>query len=63
MRKPYPNPFLAEALWNELEQYREPLCYDLAGRCFQLVMDNGVTYALQFGASAAALCAGTRMSA
>ena len=48
MRKPYPNPFLAEASWNELEQYREPLCYDLAGRCFQLVMDNGVTYALQF---------------
>lgn len=43
-----PNPFLQKAPWNNLEQYREPLCYDLKGRAFQLVMDNGVTYALQF---------------
>ena len=44
----YPNPFLPEAPWNGLEQFREPLCYELKGRAFQLVMDNGHTYALQF---------------
>jgi hypothetical protein len=48
VRKPYPNPFLPEAPWNELEQYREPLCYGLAGKSYQLVLDNGATYALQF---------------
>ena len=48
MRKLYPNPFLPEAPWNDLEQYREPLCYELAGKSYQLVMDNGLTYALQF---------------
>ena len=44
----YPNPFLPEAPWNGLEQYREPLCYELAGRAYQLVMDNGCRYALHF---------------
>ncbi|MBR1586489.1 MAG: MoaF N-terminal domain-containing protein [Clostridia bacterium] len=44
----YPNPFLPTAPWNGLEQFREPLCYDLKGRAFQLVMDNGCRYALHF---------------
>ncbi len=44
----YPNPFLPEAPWNGLEQFREPLCYELAGRAFHLVMDNGCDYALHF---------------
>ena len=33
---------------NELDHYREPLCYELAGRCFQVCLDTGVTYALHF---------------
>ena len=37
----FPNPFLPVAPWNGLEQFREPLCYEMKGRAFQLVMDNG----------------------
>lgn len=47
-RERYPNPFLPKAPWNGLEQYREPLCYELRGRAYQLVLDNGETYALHF---------------
>lgn len=32
----------------DFEQYREALCFELAGRSFQLAMENGVCYALHF---------------
>jgi hypothetical protein len=31
-----------------LSQYRPPLCYELVGRSFTLVMDNGYDYVLSF---------------
>lgn len=43
-----PNPFLPNPPWNNLERLKEPLCYELAGRAFQMVMDNGYTYAVHF---------------
>ena len=31
-----------------LDKYRPPLCYELAGKTFELVMDNGYDYELKF---------------
>ena len=31
-----------------LSQYRGPLCYELAGKTFRLVMDSGKVYSLRF---------------
>ena len=31
-----------------LSQYKGPYCYELAGKGFRLVMDNGADYALSF---------------
>ena len=31
-----------------LSQYRGPLCYELAGKTFRLVMDNGKVFSLDF---------------
>ena len=31
-----------------LSQYKGPFCYELAGKRFRLVMDNGADYALSF---------------
>ncbi len=47
MRKAYPNPFVPEPDYN-VGQYRDALTYELKGRCFQFIMDNGASYAVQF---------------
>jgi hypothetical protein len=47
MRKAYPNPFVPEPDYN-VGQYRDALTYELKGSSFQLIMDNGKTYAVHF---------------
>ena len=29
-------------------KWKSPFCFELAGQCFQLVMDNGIDYLLNF---------------
>ena len=49
MRKAYPNPFVPEPGY-ELGQYRDALTYELKGKCLQLIMDNGTSWAVHFAA-------------
>lgn len=49
MRKAYPNPFIPEPDYN-VGQYRDALTYELLGKSYQFIMDNGQTYAVQFAA-------------